>query len=531
MTIPELNQENTLEALRQKTKDTEGQLRILQLKLDRSQQILQSLRTALLELPLPYLIVGQDHTVVYANEAARLMLGMRALEGKSYASVVYNRHEPPADCPVRKATETGKVHDGSIQLPGGLIKAWIIKPMEFSDGRRGSMILFMDGGNRPASIEDSRIEKLYALGEIVSGIAHELNNPLTGVLGFTELLAAGEHEPRTSDMIQKVLTEANRCRQIVANLLAFSRMDHSQRAPVEINDMILQALALKRYALDVANIEVECHLDPGIPKTIGDPCLLKQVFLNIINNAHHAMENKPGGGTLTIHTESDSYSIHIRFKDTGPGIPEELVPRIFDSFTTTKSSKDGTGLGLSISYKIIQNHDGRLTLGNSPAGGAEFVVELPILDTGENILGQTMPRESASMRMGSILIIDDEPSILELLSEVLTSRRHSVTTTTKAGEALELLSSTRFDCIFSDIKMPGMTGEEFYELVRAIEPDLAERIIFITGDCMSESTEAPISRPEIPCITKPFDVKIVIDRVDSMLEKHNVTGGDTPAGG
>ncbi|HEY0997721.1 MAG TPA: PAS domain S-box protein [Gemmatimonadaceae bacterium] len=227
-------------------------------------------------------------------------------------------------------------------------------------------------------------EKLAALGQLVSGVAHELNNPLAGVIAFSQLLLAEEEgavDQRRA--IETIHDEARRAAKIVSNLLTFARQHSPERRTTDLNQVVLDTLELRGYAMRVAGIELEPELDPALPLTWADPFQLQQVFLNLLGNAEQALRDHPGDRRVTLRTAQAGDRLHVIVTDTGPGIPPEYLGRIFDPFFTTKPVGEGTGLGLSISDGIVREHGGRILAENTAVGGARFVVELPLVDPAE----------------------------------------------------------------------------------------------------------------------------------------------------
>jgi two-component system NtrC family sensor kinase len=228
--------------------------------------------------------------------------------------------------------------------------------------------------------------KLSAIGQMISGVAHELNNPLTTVMGYTQLLLASDVDESVKADLQKVYDDALRAQRIVQDLLVFARQKKPQRSPTDVNEAIERTLALRSYELKVHNIEIITELEENLPWTMADGYQLQQVFLNIINNAYQAMSQQGGPGTLSVRSECmDDDTIRVTFTDTGPGIPAEVLERIFDPFFTTKDVGMGTGLGLSVSHGIVQEHGGRISAESGPGGGAVFVVELPVVSWAEEL--------------------------------------------------------------------------------------------------------------------------------------------------
>ena len=221
-------------------------------------------------------------------------------------------------------------------------------------------------------------ERLSIIGELTASIAHELKNPLSGVIGYSEILFKTDCPPeKVEKYVENIYNAATLCHRIIQKLLAFARPDEPKRAFVSINEIIESALRLTEHELRLGGIKVIKELDEKPPAAIADFHQLQQVFINIINNAHHAMIDDKGSGTLAIRSEFDEETIRVSFNDTGPGIPEENIQKIFEPFFTTKEPGKGTGLGLSVSYGIIQEHGGKIYISSKVGEGACFIIELP----------------------------------------------------------------------------------------------------------------------------------------------------------
>ena len=244
----------------------------------------------------------------------------------------------------------------------------------------GLLILLSDVSNQvalQASLVQS--ERLSAIGEIVAGVAHELNNPLTGILGYAQLLMAGKLDAPIRSRLENVMTEAERCRRIVQNLLSFARHYESEASMQQINDLLHSILSLREYQLRVDGINIDLNLAEDLPFVLADPHDIQRVFLNLINNAQQALAEISGREkTLTIKTFARDKSVHIVFADNGPGIPHHIQSKIFDPFFTTKGVGQGTGLGLSVSYGIVRSHGGRIQVESKEGHGAAFTILLPL---------------------------------------------------------------------------------------------------------------------------------------------------------
>ncbi len=363
-------------------------------------------------------------------------------------------------------------------------------------------------------------EKLSALGEMISGVAHELNNPLTGVMGFAQLLMASKASPEIKQNLERIQREAARCQRIVQNLLGFARGHHPERKLVDTNEILRNTIDLRSYQLKVDNVELKVDLEPKLAPVLADPHLLQQVFVNIINNAHQALMEVKRPGSLMVRTRQEGGRVRVEFVDNGPGIPQDKLGKIFDPFFTTKEIGRGTGLGLSLSYGIVQEHDGRIHVSSVPGEGATFTVDLPAQEEGSAVTQTAEPasplREATSQGK-HILVVDDEETILELLLALLEGSGHHVETAGNGRQALDKIRQTDYDVIISDLKMPDMGGQKLYEAVSELKPHLLRRMIFSTGDTVNPGTQAFFQETGNPYLSKPFRLEDVDDLVSQVL--------------
>jgi len=350
-------------------------------------------------------------------------------------------------------------------------------------------------------------EKMAATGQLISGVAHELNNPLTSILCYSQMAQEGiGGAEMIAEYLRRVASEADRARRIVRNLLTFARQQKPQRCLTDINDLIERTVELRAYENRVNNIEVRKFLDPHLPEILCDPQQIQQVFLNIIINAEQAMLEARNRGKLIIFTASTASTVSIRFVDDGPGIPPENQRRIFDPFFTTKEVGKGTGLGLSICYGIVKEHGGNIYVESREGGGARFVVELPIVGR-EQPASQTVEETLPEARFApgkEILVIDDETLILDLIDKVLSRIGHKVDTLKDGSAAIDKIKQKKFDLIICDMKMPGISGAEVYHQIKSVDPNLVERILFITGDTINPETADFLTTSGCPFLLKPF---------------------------
>jgi signal transduction histidine kinase len=364
-------------------------------------------------------------------------------------------------------------------------------------------------------------EKLSGIGEFVAGVAHELNNPLTSVMGFAELLQQSDMAEQQRRYLDVIAKSAKRCQKIVASLLSFARRHAPERKVLCVNEIVESAVEILQYQMRTSNIEVITQLDPRLPATEVDSHQMQQVFLNIINNARQAMEGRPVKGLLRVTTESVNDKVRIIFQDNGPGIPPENITKIFNPFFTTKEVGKGTGLGLSLCYGIVSEHGGTITPSSEPGQGATFTIELPIshalAGAAEKKATDALPAQAKGEGVGKrVLVIDDEDTILQMINAALTMNGYKVDVARDGESALRRLGQYHYDLALCDWKMPGLNGQQVYERLHASDPDMSRRLIFITGDVVNEKTQQFLSTEHKLCLSKPFtlgEFRSAINRV------------------
>ena len=362
-------------------------------------------------------------------------------------------------------------------------------------------------------------EKLAAMGEMLAAAAHELNNPLTTVVGFSQLLLRKRVSSDIKRQLKKISSEALRTSKIVKNFLSLARPSKPEKILVGVNGVIQHVLELKRRQLKVDNIRVLRKLDPNLPKVIGDYQQLFEVFLNLINNAHQAMVNAHGKGTLTMRTETTKGEIFIHISDTGPGIPIHVQQRLFKWILTTKP--EGTGLGLRISYDIIKKHDGEITVLCPKSRGSTFTIRLPVGQP-DSRTDRTLPAKpvhkhepAAKTKPTEILVVDDEEMILDLYHHLLTQLGFRCDLVKSGNDALDRLNKKVYDLIIADVKIPRMSGKRFYSLVQQSHPPLSKRFIFVTGDAVDKKTHQFIESNHLDVLYKPF----VLNQLEQIIQR------------
>ncbi|MGH9750805.1 MAG: hybrid sensor histidine kinase/response regulator [Candidatus Polarisedimenticolia bacterium] len=371
---------------------------------------------------------------------------------------------------------------------------------------------------RAAHEQLMQAEKMSAIGQLVSGVAHELNNPLAGIMGFAQLLLGGELNAKNRKSLERIHSEAVRCQKIVQNLLSFARRHKPEKSWRSLHDAIDNVLELRAYQLQVDNVEVVRRYQPDLPRTMFDFHQLQQVLLNVVNNAHQSMmEATDRPRRLTITTQRSGDRLRASFTDTGAGIARDRMERIFEPFYTTKTEGRGTGLGLSVSRAILKEHQGTLLAESVLGQGSTFNLDLPILAeqhaVAERPGAEAPARQAQPLRL---LVVDDEAILVELLVEFLRSAGHQVESAGDGRRALELATRSEFDVIVSDLKMPGLDGQGFYERLVKAKPRMARRFIFSTGDLANPKVQTFFQAAGCPYLSKPFKLEAVLKLLDQV---------------
>jgi two-component system NtrC family sensor kinase len=344
-------------------------------------------------------------------------------------------------------------------------------------------------------------EKLAAMSTLVAGVAHELNNPLEVIFAHSELLAfdAPSEVPQRAEKINRA---AQRCARLVKNFLTLARQHPPERTRVSVSQIVRETAELMVYPLRVNGVTLALDLAPDLPLLWADPHQLQQVLLNLLTNAQYALRARPSPRTvaLSVRVEGDD-RIRIVIADNGPGVPPEISERIFEPFFTTKPVGEGTGLGLSLCQGLVESHGGTLTLDDAPGGGARFTIMLPL--TGPAAMAPKGERP-ADLAAVSILVVDDEPEVADVLGDMLRRDGHRVDVVYNGREALERVQTATFDVIMSDLRMPEIDGPELYRLLEEMGHPLTRRFVVVTGDILGPETRAFIERSGVPALAKPL---------------------------
>ncbi|TFG46269.1 MAG: hybrid sensor histidine kinase/response regulator [Gemmatimonadales bacterium] len=371
----------------------------------------------------------------------------------------------------------------------------------------GDAVLVFDDQTDQRRLQDQLIqsEKMSAIGQLIAGIAHDLNNPLASVIGFADFLLEGRDvPPPLVEPIRVIQQEAERAANIVRNLLTFARKQDHARRPTELGPLLNATLTLLRTQMVSRRVEVLLDLEEGLPIIDADVGQVQQVFVNLINNAAHAIESAGRAGRVVIRARPWRDGVAVEVSDDGPGMTPEVAAQVFEPFFTTKPEGQGTGLGLSISQGIVKEHGGRIVLSTAPDRGARFTVELP-RSSRAAVVPPPIP-ETTSTPPLKILVIDDEPHILHYMRATLEAWGHGVEVAGDGQEGLALAADGDFDLIVSDLRMPRLTGREFFEALKERNPEAASRVVFSTGDTVHGDTTAFLESQAHPFLNKPFSL-------------------------
>jgi two-component system NtrC family sensor kinase len=364
----------------------------------------------------------------------------------------------------------------------------------------------MDDQSRDLYQQLVQAEKMAALGQTISGVAHELNNPLATMLTWSERLAQKPLDEGTRRGIEIILHEAERAAKIVRQLLTFARKRQSTRTMIDLNQIVRETLAVRAYEQRVTNVAVIDALASGLPQIFADPHQIQQVLLNLIINAEQAMLTTNGRGTLVVRTWHDATreAVLLEINDDGPGVPSDVQAKIFDPFFTTKEVGKGTGLGLTVAYAIVQEHGGRIRI--EPAGrGASFVVELPVTPgTRRESAAAPTAEELKKLAGRRVLVVEDEAALATAVADALTDAGFVVDRAGDGEEALATVRERPYDLVICDLKMPRLDGRAFYRAIAATAPALAARLIFVTGDVVGPDAERFLEESGCPWLAKPF---------------------------
>lgn len=361
-----------------------------------------------------------------------------------------------------------------------------------------------------------RREKLAALGQLLSGTAHELNNPLAAILMNAQLLESEDLPGSLREIAHTIGTESRRAAKIVGNLLSFARPRPPERRSVSLNDAVRKAVDFHRYEMTIEGIDLVEDYDEDLPTVFCDPDQIQQVALNLVSNARHVLAGRRNA-RLALTTRRVGDHAHIVIEDTGPGIPPESRKHIFDPFFTTRPDRGGTGLGLFIVHQIVKEHGGEIDVAGEFGHGTRFTVRLP--------LGPAQPPEPPTPPAGvpkraspSVLLVDDEQAIATSAASYLARLGYRVRAVASGREAWNILQQENFDVIVADLRLPDLPGDALYDMLRKSRPHLARRTLFMTGDTVSEEARSALAETRRPVLEKPFNLERLREAIERLAD-------------
>ena len=483
--------------------------------------------------PVPIMIVGlRGSTVLYASPGAEQLLGLplNTLLHQSFERIL-------TDATAREELWQAMNSGHDVNLKEVMLSRGDGSPLNVAMSARhihyqkesAMAIGFYDLTERRHAEEQianqqkalQQSEKMAALGGLLAGVAHELNNPLSVALGQATLLMEGAPDNRVAARAEKIFKAADRCSRIVKSFLALARRKEPERKPVQVNAVIQAALELLGFQIRTENIDIKLELEPNLPAINGDTDQLTQVITNLILNAAQALQDWKGPRRLTIRSwHNEGTRVFISVADSGPGVPTEIRSRIFEPFFTTKGSKGGTGVGLSLCLNIVASHGGDLHVQDTPGGGATLIVELPMAV-------QTQAADGAATADGvhlpsglKILLVDDEVELAQTLADLMEPDSGYIDIAANGAVALDKLRKTPYDVIISDLRMPVLDGPGLHKALAREMPSYVDKTIYVTGDTLSEHVQAFLSENPVPLIEKPYRLADVRSAIAALLKEN-----------
>jgi signal transduction histidine kinase len=434
-------------------------------------------------------------------------------------------------------SEGGEREEIHLVRPAARVLERASRPILDVEGKKlGRLELYRDlTAQRVFQAKLLQTERMAALGQMVSGVAHELSNPLTSIFGYAQrLLLRGDTDANIEE-IRKIFGEAERAGAILRRMLLAARETAPDRRVVSLNQIVQRTIELQRFSLAAERIRVDLSLASGLPNVLGDSGQLQQVLINLMGNARQAIEAQGHGGTIRVRTgRTKDNRVLLEVSDSGPGIPEGIMARIFDPFFTTKPAGVGTGLGLSIVLSLVREHGGQVHVYSPRGSGAVFLVELPPAEQKEvpdqiaqrsvvagNVLQHEMVSAGTARKASGtqrVLVVEDEPTVAQLISDVLRDEGFEVEVLLDGRNAGQRIARERFDLIICDMKMPNLDGQSLYESLTAEKKSLQKKFLFVTGDVLGAKTHDFLKKNRLPHVAKPFRVEELLEKVHQVLQ-------------
>jgi PAS domain S-box-containing protein len=504
------------------------------------------------------MLLDSSRRVLHCNPAALEILGCGETDVRGESFDRFVTTGTPDELwfsPGEKVQRTATTPPGGHELRGRRCDGTEF-PMEVSlrsigEGAPGGFVLILRDRTDRVLFEEEReraraqlaqTARLETIGRMVSGVAHELNNPLTAILAFGQDLLSQSRNAADTEALTTIVQQSQRCRAIVVDLLTFARTKRDDRELLSLFTIVRRVVPAVEHRAAARGIRLEVQVAEDLPRLEASPSGMEQVLTNLVVNAIQAVGQ---GGRITIRAKVTTTFLALIVEDDGPGIPAEVMPRLFEPFFTTKGPGEGTGLGLSVSHSIVEQHGGTLEAENRNPGdlGARFTVRLPYLDR------RSAPRQAPDhsqvaappLPMGPqatrrVLVVDDEGPIRVAIRRFLERRGWIVEEARDGLEALGLLGLDQggrhradfYDAIITDLKMPGLSGIELHDRLAAASPESVARLVMITGDTASPDAAAFLSRLRQPLVQKPFDMRALADLLDRIVPVTAASGPPAP---
>jgi len=486
------------------------------------------LRRLVRSFPSPVIVVStRTGAILHESAAARSLFGV---DGETESRRFFRDYfDSPVDCSkfmgrLSVESELSDVEVELFRLNGAPFWASVS-----ASRSEGVAILHVADISRHKSAEQRiarqneslhQSEKMAALGSLLAGVAHELNNPLSVVSAQALLMQDTVSDPKLMERASKIANAADRCSRIVRTFLSMARQRPLDRAAVNINETVESVVSVTNYSLRKSNVDLTLDLAPNLPGVWANEDELNQVVTNLVVNAQQAIAGYGESGSLRIASAYDDveHRVLLSVTDDGPGIPQEIRSRVFEPFFTTKEVGEGTGIGLAVCHRVMESLHGRIGVVSHPGQGATFTISLPAIAE-ERMSATVRTDSSAKPAACRILVVDDDPEIASMLKEILSLDGHDVRCAPSGKRALQLLSRHEFQIILTDLRMPDTDGVGLYQTLARLTPGLLDRIGFVTGDTFSSSASEFLRQSDCPHIEKPFTPEQVRRLVDELQSR------------
>ena len=468
-------------------------------------------------VPLSIIISAvHEPRVIFVNERAQQALGLRVGQHGAPVLAVWKFPEHRLEL-ARRVDAEGVVDafETTFFRPDGRDLPALVSARRIDFEGRPAMLAAVTDITRQREAEAEiaiqrealhQSEKMTALGSLLAGVAHELNNPLSVVVGYSSMLAELSRDPAVTDRAAKIHAAAERCSRIVRTFLAMARKRPPTRGAVDLNQVVNSALELAAYGLRSAGIQVETRFAPDLPVVWGDEDQMHQVVTNLVVNAQQALVMVDQPRRLVVSTREAGDRVEIAVADNGPGIPDAVRARIFEPFFTTKAAGVGTGVGLSVCKAVVTAHEGEIAAEGGAGAGTRIVVRLPRAAARAAAAEVAPPAAPDEVPFSlNVLVIDDEPDIAAMVAEMLRQDGHVAEIASDARAALRIVERADVDLIVSDLRMSDLDGPGLHRAIREKRPDLADRILFITGDVLAADIDQFLAETGAAVVEKPID--------------------------